>query len=619
MTDVKEFCLHAFSLFGAGMSEEPDGTITVSVCSALSDLFEGRQTLHLAFDDTQAQSDTDLVTAGSYVVDRLITAVRQRGDCAVISLEPVNGLTPSPAANIRNADIIFQASHRVDSEYLLVLFHVSLISDENEERLYYACVDMNTGTIRDFDHSVLWQARSIDSSKDKQIDDTLLSRAFHTAKSASEQFTKDWAVSVQQSIDRRLASEIQRLNKYYADLYTDAVSKHKNADVRLVHKRSVKLSDTIDRVNHKYDIAKELLQHSPQEPIAKQTANRLKAISKAENRLTLKYILDGAVSTEGEAETKAVNQAAEIASKLEAKTDDPAIRFEKLENLRSAEISALHQKGDMSDASPSKTEAIASMEELQSRFDAEKVKRIGELEDKFLLKAVTKATCASIISYPSTVYDYVAVSGDAKASFSSTCDLITGKVVGPECGVCHEHFSDGVVCSCNRMVCDHCAKPCSSCGKHMCAACSSVTCQVCGQPICDDCCSDCSVCGKTVCTKHATKCACCGVVCCSKHNEVCVVCGERTCRSCMGDAHICVTCANLFPATSSIPALEYILGRPLKRRGTYVAESDGRFVVLENKAHIRTCVIDRSTGVVRTEKVYSIVDSYRIRRAGILR
>ncbi|GAK49585.1 restriction endonuclease [Candidatus Moduliflexus flocculans] len=130
------------------------------------------------------------------------------------------------------------------------------------------------------------------------------------------------------------------------------------------------------------------------------------------------------------------------------------------------------------------------------------------------------------------------------------------------CPCCDKHVgrSHAKTCAfCGRQMCEECAFSCAECGQTFCVhhvrecdisgkmTCPrhSAVCASCGRHVSAKYLKKCDVCRTTVCVKCATRCSGCGHYFCEQHRDemtVCAECGKRYCSLCGSGQDICAEC-----------------------------------------------------------------------------
>jgi hypothetical protein len=608
---VRAFCVEALRLLGADVADEPGGQVSVTVPPSSLDLFDGRESLQLAFAPNQMQDGAELVVPGSYVLEQLLKAVRMHGEVASIDLEPAAQASPSPGLELANAEARLVSSETHSRNLLMANFRVSLVSDEDQDRLFSVAIDCVTGKRSDISADGLSDIAGTRGAVNPAVVD-LLKPAFSAAESEAMDFARDWAESAQQNADRKIASEIERLNGYYRDVLADAGGGNRDADVRKAQLYRKKAAEAYDQVARRYDLAIDLVTSAQSvQALNSGYGHRMSALTK--RRSKFQWSADRYASmAECDREIAALRKAFDLASrafKPLAKADAVA----ELERDRKEALAKLEQKSQARESTKFSPETIEQLKELGGQLDSEKAQRIAELQEKFHIKMTVTPVSASLVRYPQAVYSYTAVSGSGAVAFESSQDLITHELHGPACQSCGGAMPTGYACACGHLVCPACHKVCAGCGKDVCGKCVTATCQFCGGVICDHCRRTCEVCGKIGCPSHVTECPCCGKSVCMEHSGTCVVCGQRVCLSCLNPHGVCATCAGLFPATSSASAIQELLPKDFKPGRWLINESRTAFTLVRTGITVQAYVIDKVGGRLMSKNALGPLASMRAR------
>lgn len=606
---IRAFCTEALSHLGLSVAEA-DGHLDVEVPPNALDLFDGRPSLRLAFRPEDVDDGVELVVPGSYVLERILAAVRTRGGLGAIRLEPAAQASPSPGLTLANAEARLANSQTLTRAVLLTSFRVSLVTDEDEDRLFGAAIDLATGEKCEIDPRIVLDHAGQKCPIPAEATGNLES-AFRAAQSAAMDFAREWADSMQQKIDARLAQETVRLNGYYRDMLTDAMGGDKNLDARKIQKRRDKADAAYDDLNRSYEIAQELLQnHDP----TRLFREKLRPLKEQERRLIWGLSSSYPDLAACKREISVLEKAGEIVRRY---LDSLSGERLDLQGERQTRLADLRKRAAKWEASSTNPDALAHIEDLSKQLDSEKAQRIAELEEKFRLKVAVHPVSAAIIEYPQARYEYAAITGPLSIAFTSTMDLVSGEVKGPECHSCQGQMPTGYACACGHLACETCHRTCVGCGKDLCSSCVTVTCQTCESPVCQDCVRVCSVCGLTGCKRDVTDCPCCGKPICQAHGQTCAICGERVCRVCRNEKGYCRTCEGLFVSLDSGDAVRQILASNdiMCSGGTWmIGESRDGFVLVRRGLRLHAYVAYKSTGRVRVDRKLGFLESLRAKR-----
>ena len=197
----------------------------VLIPDEFADYFDNENYFRLSFDFDVARQheDSELVTYGSYFLDRVIDLASQRGvTCKQHILDgnvEIRTLPQKIKGEIafRNCRATFMANSPVIYHYILFNFKVSYISDERVDRIVRVLVNLNTGHV---DSDMLKAIRSAfftDSSHTnytveqmRSIDD-----AYRAATTALEEQIQPTIHELNGKIRKRLDNEKKRIMEYY--------------------------------------------------------------------------------------------------------------------------------------------------------------------------------------------------------------------------------------------------------------------------------------------------------------------------------------------------------------------------------------------------------------------
>lgn len=601
--------MEALGLLGAEVSDEAGGRLSVSLAPSCLDLFEGRSTLLLAFSPDQMQDGAELVVPGSYVLERLLSAVRMHGEVASVDLKPAVQAAPSPGLELANAEAKLISSETLFRSLLMASFRVSLVSDEDQDRLFSVVIDCATGKQSDIAADGLSDIAGTRCAVNPAVVD-LLKPAFSAAESAAMDFARDWAESAQQNADRKIASEIERLNGYYRDVLADTGGGNRDADLRKAQLYRMKTAEARKEMDHRYDLARQLVcDAESRQALENDYGHRLVSLTKSRNRL--QWSLTGyAKMAQFDKEIATLRKAFELAKRVFTPgTNAEAVA--ELERDRKQALTKLEQKSRARETTKFSHETMEELRALGGQLDSEKAQRIAELQEKFHVKMTVTPVSASLVRYPQAVYSYNAVSGSESVAFKSRQDLMTQEVTGPACQSCGGAMPTGFACACGHLVCPACHRVCAGCGRDICGTCVTTTCQFCGGAICESCCGKCEVCSKIGCPSHVSECPCCGRVACVEHSSLCVVCGQRVCQRCLSAQGVCGTCAGLFTASSCVSAIQELLQDEFRPGHWMIGESRDGFTLVRMGLALRAYTLDKASGRLRCSHKQGLINSIR--------
>ncbi|MCC6444949.1 MAG: hypothetical protein IT210_16025 [Armatimonadetes bacterium] len=645
ISQLESFCREALRLLGVSMRESGPGALEVLVPPERLDLFEGRERIRLVFDPVRAGEEAELVAPGSFALERLLAAVRQRGSLAHYRLKASAEVPAEPPLKVENGDARPVSSRRRYHALLTVWFAVSLVSDEDREDLRGVTVDLATGKASAGTPSV-WPDRAVEleagEGEDIEVD---LAAGFQAARVAAEASARQWAEAAQEESEQRLSREIERLNGYYDDMRADAASGSRSRDVRQLQKNRDRAALAYGKLEQIYEAARGHLESEaglgrPDES----------------NRIRRKQMSFGA---QIDLHHKSIQVAQEIMAR-----SPPEGWIEDLERVKAAALEGFTRKAQTRELARFAQETADLLRETALPLEAEQVRRIGELEERFQIKAVVRPVSALLVRTPRLERGFTAVSGPVSVPFTAAYDLATGQVVLPACPQCGGPMRSAYVCAGEHLVCPACRRACAGCGKDLCVSCAGAACQVCGAAACETCRAACTECGKSVCPAHATCChacqkkvcraeertgcarpcalcgdlfcrehirecpvcrqaaceadmqactecgaaACredvpdcpgCGKAVCRQHSAPCRFCGQSTCAACADREGYCRACASLFPATASAKAIAQIVSelspaRLTGRERWFIAENDRQFILARAGRKLEIYLLEKS-------------------------
>ena len=674
---LEDFCKSAFELLDVAVNID-SGIWELSLPQSRMDLFAGRPTLRIAFDSEFAADGVDLVAPGSYVLDRLIEVVRDKGEIAHLSPMPSVIPSPLPHVTIKNGSTRLISSDTVFHLLLAMNYRISLVSDEDKELLFQAVVNLETGTTVYPDLDALLLASTKTDDAPFAPNQESIEAGFKAGRLQVEENAKRWASTMQRQIDASLDVEIKRLDGYYNEL-ADYKSENKEGDIRKLQSYRDKASESYNQISLDYQSARELLANAK----AKTDLEILILEKKKELRKKRKSLnFPIAVSVEYyeqisliERETKAFEKLIPVIEKIiELGTIEE--RLVEFDRVRDQALELVRKKWETKENEKFDPEYL---KQITDELNSEKSRRITELQEKCKLRVRIEPFSAAIIRYPYMECRFEANGGNTSIPFNTVYDLITGKVEAPACRACGCVLSDACVCSCGHLTCPSCTRLCTDCGKSICVSCVTTSCQICGKTLCEDCAHTCMVCGKVVCAAHTAKCKTCGqlickgdehtgcentcaicggsfclahsqkcascgsVVCtddirtctkcgvkactvdiqdcpacgtavCREHGVECFLCGQVMCGGCIDKSGYCGTCMNLFPAESSISAIECLIaeftGDERSAHGEwFVGENTRRFVMVNMRGSIDVYVVDKSPCRLHSKRTFGFFES----------
>jgi len=190
-----------------------------------ADYFDGESYFNLSFDfDVAKQHEgSELVTYGSYFLDRVFDLASHRGlTCKrhIIDEDVETRNLPQKLKDkivFRNCRAAFVSNAHIIYHYMLFNFKVSYISDERVDRIVRVLINLNTGHV---DNDMLKAIESAFFTDDSHINYTVaeirpIDDAYHAATLALEEQIQPTIHEFNGKIRRRLADEKKRIMEYY--------------------------------------------------------------------------------------------------------------------------------------------------------------------------------------------------------------------------------------------------------------------------------------------------------------------------------------------------------------------------------------------------------------------
>ncbi|MFC1712967.1 hypothetical protein ACFL6S_04815 [Candidatus Poribacteria bacterium] len=197
----------------------------VVIPDEFADYFDGENYFNLSFDFDVAKDheDSELVTYGSYFLDRVFDLASQRGlTCKKHIIDEnveIRNLDQKMKGKItfRNCRSSFVANAPIIYHYMLFNFKVSYISDERVDRIVRVLVNLNTGHV---DTNMLKAVGSAFFTDDPHTNYTVeqtrpVDDAYRAATVALEEQIQPTIHELSGKIRRRLAGEKNRIMEYY--------------------------------------------------------------------------------------------------------------------------------------------------------------------------------------------------------------------------------------------------------------------------------------------------------------------------------------------------------------------------------------------------------------------
>jgi len=183
----------------------------------------------------------------------------------------------------------------------------------------------------------------------------------------------------------------------------------------------------------------------------------------------------------------------------------------------------------------------------KTRLNEEKEFQINEEINKHKLDVTHKLINASIMYYPTFLFNILLKNKQNEKHIKLNFDPIKNKMNFPICESCKKETKEINLCSNSHITCNNCLSNCSSCNKEFCNSCLKDSCSKCNAKLCKDCTIKCPSCGKNYCKDHIktcpickknicidclTKCPDCNKLVCKDHLKKCPTCEREICEVC---------------------------------------------------------------------------------------
>lgn len=492
---MKKYIVEFFSYAGCTL-HQGGNVLSVELTSELAQYF-GKSILRLVFQPEHLEEQTELVTHGSYITNRIYDLLKYSGEKASVVL-PKTQTTTGSGPNVEddfllsgvNCKIIKRRSREIRKTETCIIFRVTYYSDEKIEELVTARIDFE-GSLQitpEFPYTPDMLKDAISSRF--PFTQKLAKEVYDTCLKQVSLYAEQQALAHQGKLAKHFHENAMRLEAYYQQMIEEIPAIQENREVyvrQLQDEYAIKTSDELKKCQIQVSIT----------PISFCT------ITVPFRRF--RYIFQ---SDEVKGEGRKV--------KDRVKGERQRVKKKK---ARSFDLSSLtfHQSHEVT---VDVYYNLFSGELLYPRCEScgHEMKRIGICEIK------AHPVCHNCLV---------------------ECHEC-GRQVCRDCGV-------DVCFECGEWVCQQCSKPCHICGERYCAR-HLLGCQICREHFCTQCSEFCEICGKPVGKIHLTACeisyklacpACIAVCsCCHKHVSqplisFCAFCGQQTCAECTFRCEVC--------------------------------------------------------------------------------
>lgn len=219
---LKEFVLHLLEAKG-GVWEEADGGCEVLLPPELAQRLGCEPFLQLSFDPVE-ESGRQRVLYGSELLDRLLDLAEEGGLCATYTLSTHPGKSERPARELSQKFSLLNAKGTLLEtlpaycSYLILNFKYVALSDERKEGLVK--VTINESSLASLSELEEWldpEARRSDPPFDgcaRRPPEEVYRKGCQVAQARIAEELREF----EESMNRRLRRDVQRLEEYYLDL-----------------------------------------------------------------------------------------------------------------------------------------------------------------------------------------------------------------------------------------------------------------------------------------------------------------------------------------------------------------------------------------------------------------
>ena len=474
---LKEFIESFFSYHNASISAAEAG-LEIALPgddAAATEVAEflGKDRFRLVFDLKELSDETELVTVGSHLVNRIGEFMSSQGRKAHVVLPSVHRTKKSEIASRLqplNAEFRSLTVEKASRQEVAFVLKIIYLCDEKREELLSVVVDPTDRKARPiasgpFEGLELANGKLRDSFREDRIGEL-----FNIAAAEADRHAKANCADLERDIAGRLHQAIERIDSYYRQLIADLPNpdsmEHERRAAEYEKEHQERRQEAID--NHTLQIRVQLIQYLIVERPLR----------------TFSFCFARKRPTDGREITGLVPLSVDL---YDAREFLPRCVGCGKEFTEIAICDSGH--------------AIC----------ASCVEKCGRCE---------RVTCSECIS--ETCHLCGASLCEDCFRHCASCGETTCAAETQPCGTCRDP------------VCAGCQTSCAVCGKLVCGT-HEKTCHVSGSPVCVDCIRTCASCGHSVARPATEKCATCGQMVCTNCARFCVVCERRFCPAHAGD------------------------------------------------------------------------------------
>ncbi len=521
MEELKQFVTQFFASQSSPIIVDGE-QFTVLLAEPLSRYF-GVEQLKLVFNPHHLTEETQLVTHGSFVLNKLAEYLAEHGVGAHIELPIRPDTLDRPPSELIFRNMLIHQTRRSRSRalarYAFVFnFKIDYISDEKVGRLHALGLDAEGR----------WWQPPLDftpaQAENPQVPSAELHAAYDAAQKLIEEHVRRESVQIEKDILQRLYRQINRLDIFYTE-QIDSLRQRQTA--RAPHE----IQEQIDRLQQEYQLKATEETENHRLRIKIQLVNyRIWRIPYQSYQLTLRS--------------------------LQANNDETpahAIDFTFYRNLNDGRLEPVH-------CSVCRREThmitVCRNDHLTCEDHAHECVDCGEWECDACGVGVCgecgATVCSSCSQKCRVCQKPLCRSHRLNCHISQETICQSCSIMCKECGQVTGLHHQEKCATCHQPTCAGCLQECSFCYAHTCRE-HTRKCEICGQIFCDNCVRACAVTGRLVCRSHSWECQSCGksfsVEVRDQHGSKCTVSHREICIDCQ---KICDICGNTVSPAYSI-------------------------------------------------------------------
>ncbi|HOX38512.1 MAG TPA: hypothetical protein PL033_11035 [Candidatus Brocadiia bacterium] len=479
---------------------EADGGLKIKLTEELAQVF-GQPEFKLVFSTRELDEESDLVTPGSPVMDRIHDFLQERGQKLFAELTPRREADQTLGAlRFGNCAASMKKGPRRKVADTYFTIKVIFLSDEKSEEIHTVLVD------RDGKTQIVAMLPWDDDAPPEQVaapprTAEEMKEDFAAARRALADFLRPRTTQIREELVARAHAAVTRLRSYYAQQLAELNAEFDAGDRNLAQEVTDERQDKI---------AAEIERH------------RLLVTFHLVNVMVLRRTV----------------QTVEVGLRSSRATADLSLEFDlysgKLTGLKCGHCGAEKPETVLGDCGHTVCSDCVGLCE-----------KCGKTMCRSCLAGKCHICVREVCR--ECMKRCAACNEIACADHLKTCQICGGQVCDrcaapcSDCGktICASHM---VACArCGGRVCPDCSAKCPRCGGTVCRR-HRISCELCGQEVCDKCASSCASCGKRVCDAHLVSCKECGRRGCESHFIRCGVSEEFVCAA---HASECPRCGRL--------------------------------------------------------------------------